>query len=118
MTKGAVGFVKATKVSLFDGPPDVFRAAYTGSGGILHGGYHFIGPEILFRIGSDGLFVLVSAVAEEMVAVAEQAIVCPVSSPGTYRSDGDEVYQNHHCGENGQSRDPVGNHPVNFIRNG
>ena len=115
---GAISLVKAAEVGLLYGPQNVLRADDAGSGGILHGGHHLVGPQVLLGIGGDGLFVLVSAVAEEMVAVAEQAIVGPVSSPGTYRSDGDEVNQNHHCGENGQSRDPVGNHPVNFIRNG
>ena len=55
---------------------------------------------------------------QQVPAVAEQPVVCPVGSGGTHRHHGDVVHKEHHRGEDRQTQPPVGHDPVDLVADG
>ena len=60
-------------------------------------------------------FILSAADAEQMEAIAEQAVVCPVRSRRAYGDHGDVVNKEHYQREYGQAQPAVGHDLVYFI---
>ena len=63
-------------------------------------------------------FILSAANAEQMEAIAEQAVICPVGSRSTYGDHGDVVNKEHYQREYGQAQPAVGHDLVYLIGGG
>ena len=93
-----------------------------GSGGLIRPGaaqaqegvYGVSGLPVLLR----GCLGLTGADTEQVVAVAEEAVVGPVGGGHAHAHHGDVVHQEHDDRENGQAQPAVGDHLVDLIRGG
>ena len=85
--------------------------------------FHVEADERVSRFGRGGVIVARLAVgggadAEQMPAVAEQAVVCPVGRGRAHADHSDPVHKEHHDREDGQAQPAVGDDLIDLIGGG
>ena len=115
---GAVGFVESVEIFVVNGIEQILRTDDVCVGSCLNGRDILFRPDVFFCKFNVGFVELLPTDAEEVPAVAEDTVVCPVGRPGADRRDGDEVHEEHDECEDRERRPAVGHDPVDLIGDG
>ena len=113
--EGAVGLVKGREILVGYGVLKIGRADDVGCRSGVYYRTHFIGPDIGEGVFVHRVLIFSASDAEQMPAVAEDSVICPVGDEGTDGRNRYVIYEEHYHCEYGERSEPVSHNTVDLI---